>query len=137
MSHMQFDPNSYANPLPDWMPELTVPSWSGPQPQSYQYATASGMHMGAQQMYNGYANNAFDPNQQAYPFPGMDTNMNDQYIPQYWDMDSGSFGSGLNQDQQQELLHSLETNQGMEGIQSIITSTLASITPKNQQESMF
>jgi len=122
---LSFDPSSYANPLPEWAPELTVPSWSGPSLQPFQYQT--GM---AQPAFNGYANNtAFDPNYQGYSFPGVDTSVNDQYMPQYWDMDFGSLGSGLNQDQQQELMHSLE-NEGMEDIQSMITSTAAVIEPQ-------
>ena len=51
-------------------------------------------------------------------------NSQNQYAPQYWDMDSGSFGTGLTQSQQEELMRSLETD-GMEDIQTMITNSLA------------
>jgi len=133
---MLYDPNSYANPLPEWTPDLTVPSWSGPPQQSYPYSSAPSNMPMSQQMYNSYINQGFDPNNQSYPFPGAETNVNEQYLPQYWDMDSGSFGNGLNQDQQQELMHSLETD-GMEDIQSMITQTINAYTPKNLQNASF
>jgi len=48
-------------------------------------------------------------------------------------MDTGVFGSGLNQDQQQELMASLETK-GVVDIQSMITDTLAGMAvPKGGQ----
>lgn len=80
----------------------------------------------------------FAPNNQAYPFPGtfgppIGTGMGmggEQIVTQYWDMDSSAFGDGLTHDQQQELMHSLETD-GMEDIQSMITQTISALTPKN------
>lgn len=129
---MPFDPNLPFNPLPEWTSDLTIPSWSAPQNQQMHYGTASAMPM--QSQYNGYANPAFDQNSMAYPFLiSSDQQLNDQYT---WDMDVGSFGSGLNQLQQEELMHSLETD-GMEDIQSMITAVQASITPKQPSNPTF
>jgi hypothetical protein len=83
------------------------------------------------QIQNPYSHPSFDPNNPAYPFPvtydGNAKNEQLEYEPQYWDMDSGDFGSGLTQLQQEELMHSLETD-GMEDIQSMI----GNIPPRNQ-----
>lgn len=84
-----------------------------------------------QSQFNNFGNHpVFDPNNAAYPFPatfdqsngGMPGN--DQFMQQqdYWDMDSGAFGTGLNQMQQEELMQSLETD-GMEDIQVRILYT--------------
>jgi hypothetical protein len=54
----------------------------------------------------------------------------------YWGMDTGSFGTGLNQMQQEELMRDLETV-GMEDIQSMISATVAAITPKAPQNPTF
>ncbi|KAK5134940.1 hypothetical protein LTR08_005891 [Meristemomyces frigidus] len=127
-----FDPNSYTNPLPhlpQWTPAFSGPDWVGPSPQQHM-AYGTNMQMPMQQMYPGYANPPFDPNGQAYPFPvAVDPNANATWMNQAWDMEPGVFGNGLNFDQQQELMHSLETD-GMEDIQSMITSTLSAIMPK-------
>jgi hypothetical protein len=77
----------------------------------------------------------------AYPVPGMQQDPTNgaggQFnMDQYWDMDVGNFGGGLNQDQQQELLQQMETT-GMETIQSMITQTMAGLTPKVAQEGTF
>lgn len=91
------------------------------------------------QPLDAFASQTFDPNNPAYPFPGTydaTGQAEQQYVPQYWDMDTGVFGNGLNQMQQEELMHSLETD-GMEDIQSIISHTLASITPKQTQNPTF
>ncbi|KAK4560529.1 hypothetical protein LTR86_005726 [Recurvomyces mirabilis] len=136
---MQFDPNSIANPLPQWLPELGVPNWSGPQQQPLHYSTANnGAHQQQQNMYQAYGNPAFDPHSQQYPFPGTQDmpnsngNGNDQWMPQYnWAMDDSSFGTGLTYDQQQELLHQMETS-GMGEIQGMISQTLSSMAPKPQ-----
>ncbi|KAF2171273.1 hypothetical protein M409DRAFT_18388 [Zasmidium cellare ATCC 36951] len=128
-------PNAQFNALPQFTPDLTVPGWTAPQqaPVAFAHANASALPM--QQPMDPYGNQAFDPNHAAYPFPGG-YEENQQYVPQYWDMDSGSFGNGLNQMQQEELMHSLETD-GMEDIQSMITHTLAAITPKTAQKPAF
>ncbi|KAK6391087.1 hypothetical protein LTR65_004844 [Meristemomyces frigidus] len=129
--NISFDPNSYSNPLPDWRPEYTSPVWNGSAQQQMSYA--SNPNVPVQQMYGGYTNAAFDPNNQAYPFPSVaDPNANNDWTTPLWDMTNANFGNGLTIDQQQELMHSLETD-GMEDIQSIITSTLSAITPKQPQ----
>lgn len=127
--------NAQFNALPQFTPDLTVPGWTAaPQaPMAFAQANASALPM--QQPLDPYSNQAFNPNNAAYPFPGG-YEENQQYAPQYWDMDSGAFGSGLNQMQQEELMHSLETD-GMEDIQSMISHTLASITPKTAQKPTF
>lgn len=115
------------NVLPEFTPDLTVPGWTAPQHAPMNFA------------YAGYENQGFDPNHAGYPFAGgfgEGQVEQQQYVPQYWDMDSGNFGSGINQMQQEELMHSLETD-GMEDIQSIITHTLAAITPKTAQNPTF
>ena len=133
-----FDPYTQFNPLPQFMPELTIPGWSMAAEQQPRFGTAGPM----QSQFNNFGNHpVFDPNNAAYPFPvTYDPNTagmpgNDQYMQQqsYWDMDAGAFGQGLNQIQQEELMQSLETD-GMEDIQSMI---LASITPKAQQNPTF
>ncbi|EME50181.1 hypothetical protein DOTSEDRAFT_68893 [Dothistroma septosporum NZE10] len=131
-NHTQF------NSLPEFTPDLTIPGWTAPQqtPVVFTSANAAALPM---QHQNPYANTAFDPTSQAYPVPGAYDQTYDQpqqeqqYMPQYWDIDSGSFGNGLTQMQQEELMHSLETD-GMEDIQSMITHTLAAITPKTAQK---
>jgi hypothetical protein len=117
--------------LPQFSPDLTVPGWSAPPPP----APAPGFPT---QQSTSYFNGAFDPPNPAYLFPGTpDPSLQDQtYAPQYWDMDSGNFGEGLTQMQQEELMHSLETD-GMEDIQSIISHTLASTAPKPPQAPRF
>ncbi|WPG99685.1 Positive regulator of purine utilization [Acrodontium crateriforme] len=131
-----FDPTIPFNPLPEWNSNLTPgPNWaSSPQHSQMQYTPPA---MPTQTMYNNnanlaYANPVFDPSSQGYPFPAtMDAPLdngysNEQYM---WDLDTG-FGSGLTQDQQTELMHSLETD-GMEDIQSMITATLSAVAPKS------
>ncbi|KAK5120593.1 hypothetical protein LTR85_006249 [Meristemomyces frigidus] len=132
---MPFDPNSYNNPLPEWRQEYSAPAWNGPAQQQMPYIPNPNPQM--QQMYTGYTNAAFDPNNQAYPFPSAaDPNANMEWTNPLWDMTNANFGNGLNLDQQQELMHSLETD-GMEDIQSMITSTLSAITPKQPQQPTF
>lgn len=85
-----------------------------------------------QSAMNGVSPNTYDANQMAYPFPtGMDMAppLEEPSGGQYWNMDAGVFGSGLNLSQQEELMHSLETD-GMEDIQSMISSTLAALAAK-------
>ena len=124
-----FSMSSYNNPLPDYSPELGV--WStAPQPPMVAYATQTSMPT-----YDAYANPVFDPNSEVYPFPAAtnDPPLDPTFMSQYMDFENnGAFGEGLNLDQQQELMQSLETS-GMEDIQSMITSTLSAITPKPQQ----
>ena len=133
-----YDPNHQFNALPQFIPNLTVPSWSMPQkgPITNAYAPS----VPAQSMY-GFSNLGFDANNATYPWPAAssldDSGNTPSYAPQqFWDMDSGVFGSGLNQDQQEELMHSLETD-GMEDIQSLISTTLASLTPQSSHPSSF
>ena len=131
-----FDPYNQFNALPEFTPELTVPGWTAAQHHQPQFA-----HAPMQNQYNNYANNpVFDPNNPSYPFPGSyDPNTgNDPFMQeqQHWDMDAGSFGTGLNQREQEELMQSLETD-GMEDIQSMISATIASITPKAPQNPTF
>nr|POE47604.1 protein stb5 [Quercus suber] len=130
---MYYDPSIPFNPLPDWSTDLlTVPSWSAPQNPQMHYGTAPAMP--TQPGYGAFTNSPFDPNNLPCPFPSAsDQPMNDQYS---WDMDVGSFGSGLNQSQQAELLSSLETD-GMEDIQSMITAVTNSITPKHPTNPAF
>ncbi|TKA24999.1 hypothetical protein B0A50_06097 [Salinomyces thailandicus] len=126
----QYDPQRFNNPLPELSPELGI--WStAPQPVPIAYATHTSMPT-----YEAYSNAVFDPNNQAYPFPSnSDPTQNPEYMNQYMDYENGAFfGNGLNQDQQQELMQSLETS-GMEDIQSMISSTLASIAPKPTRSS--
>ena len=133
-----FDPYNHFNPLPEFTPDLTVTGWTtAPQPQpSFAHAPMQ------QNQYNptNYANHPlFDPNNPGYPFPGT-YDPNDPFMgqqqQQYWDMDAGSFGTGLNQIQQEELMHNLEKD-GMEDIQSMISATVAAITPKAPQNPTF
>ena len=138
-----FDPYTHFNPLPQFTPDLTVPGWTAATSQQPQFAPAGPMQN--QNPYAAYANNPlFDPTNAAYPFPvpfdqamqqGGDNFMTAQQ-QDYWDMDAGSFGTGLNQIQQEELMHNLETD-GMEDIQSLISATVASITPKAPQNPTF
>ncbi|TKA72064.1 hypothetical protein B0A55_06659 [Friedmanniomyces simplex] len=148
-----FNPNIYSNPLPQWTPDLTVPAWNT-TPHHLSYASSSTLPLQQQSAYgnydnyDAYANPSFDPTNAAYPFPGMqhqDTSMHDhpntnnnnnynnnnnnQWPTDYWNMDTGVFGSGLTQHQQQELMLSLETK-GVVDIQSMITDTLEALTPK-------
>ena len=136
-----FDPYTRFNPLPQFTPDLTIPGWTAAAEQQPRFAMAGP----TQGQFNNYTNHpVFDPNNAAYPFPAtFDANNGgmpggDQYMQQqdYWDMDAGAFGAGLNQMQQEELMHNLETD-GMEDIQSMITATLASITPKAPQDPTF
>jgi hypothetical protein len=138
-----YDPYAQFN-LPQFTPELTVPGWTAAAEQQPNFAAAGPM----QNQFNNFGNHpAFDPNNSGYPFPGAyDPNNggmagmpgSDPFMQQqdYWDMDSGDFGAGLNQMQHDELMQSLETD-GMEDIQSMITNTLAAITPKPPQNPTF
>ena len=139
-----YDPYAQFN-LPQFTPELTVPGWTAAAEQQPNFAAAGPM----QSQFNPFGNHpAFDPNNPDYPFPGSyDPNNggmpgmlgSDPFMQQqqdYWDMDSGDFGAGLNQMQHDELMQSLETD-GMEDIQSMITNTLAAITPKAPQNPTF
>ena len=158
-----FDPYNFHNPLPDFSLEAltTVPTWTT---TPMQHPQQFGHHAPMQPHHHQdpYAHQVFNPNANIYPFPGsfeqqhqqpqqFDTSGNmygfagpqQQQQPhqqqQYygdWDMNAGNFGVGLNQMQQEELMHELETD-GMEGIQSIIEHTLASITPKGPQAPTF
>lgn len=119
--------------LPEFTPDLTIPGWTAPHQVPMSFAQAP------MQPLDAFAGQTFDPNNPAYPFPGTydaTGQAEQEYVPQYWDMDTGVFGNGLNQMQQEELMHSLETD-GMEDIQSIISHTLASITPKQTQNPTF
>lgn len=159
-----FDPYSSFNALPDFTLEAmtTVPGWTAaPLPQTnYTFAPP----MQPQHHQNPYAHSVFDPNAAAYPFPaydpaqqqnqqgmsgdmygypshpqaGQQQQQQQQQAQGYgnWDMDSGNFGIGLSQAEQEELMQSLETD-GMEDIQGIIETTLASITPKEPQGATF
>ena len=104
-----------------------------------------------QSHFNSFGNHpVFNPHNPGYPFPGTFEPANggmggmpgvpgaDQFMQQqdYWDMDAGDFGQGLSQVQHDELMQSLETD-GMEDIQSMITNTLAAITPKAPQNPTF
>ena len=116
----------------------TVPNWS--MPSQYEYRP---MHPESSFVAAPFGNDALDPNSQAYLFPGSsDYAANvDQWYPQTqqpWDMDAGSFATGLNQMQQEELMHNLETD-GMERIQSKITSTLEAMwsNPTRSDEHTF
>ncbi|EMD00961.1 hypothetical protein BAUCODRAFT_20945 [Baudoinia panamericana UAMH 10762] len=135
---LPFDPNSYANPFPDFTADLSIQPWTAAQPNQMPFAASSSAPM--QSMYQGpYADPVFDPNSQTYPFPGMaDPSLNEQWnnLGTYWDIDTGGIGNGLNMDQQHELLHNLETS-GMEDIQSMITQTLSSLTPKQTYHPHF
>ena len=68
-----------------------------------------------------------------YPaMPNGSADMDPQpYQTSFWALDAGSagYGTGLTQMQQAELMHSLETD-GMEDIQTMISSSLAAIAPK-------
>jgi len=122
--------------LPEFTPELTIPGWTAAAPQQTQFAAAGPSNM--QMPYNNYAHPVFDPNNPAYPFPNnfdQNTGVNNQQ-QDYWGMDTGEFGTGLNQVQQEELMHDLETV-GMEDIQTMITQTVAAITPKAPQPPTF
>lgn len=110
--------------LPAFTPNLTVPGWSAPQQPQMTYSTAPG---------HPYAHPAFNPTNAAYPFPGMPENnapgqQPDAYIPQYWDMDTGDFGNGIDQLQYEELMQKMETD-GMQDIQSMISHSLAAFAP--------
>ncbi|KAK3067264.1 hypothetical protein LTR53_015963, partial [Teratosphaeriaceae sp. CCFEE 6253] len=147
-----FNPYSYANPLPEWTPDLTVPAWT--THPHHHHSMAYGSAAPPAPGYDGYGNLAFDPNNQAYPFPGMqDQNMqqqdpngngsnSNQWMNEYWSMDTGVFGNGLNLDQQHELMRELETG-GMEDIQSMISRSAPALVPKpapglqQQQASTF
>lgn len=126
-----YDPYSQYNPLPEYTPELTIPGWTAAHHMPSHYALAPGMHM--QSAFNSYGNQGFE-NMDPMAFNGMGNS--GQFEPQYWDMDTGDFGAGLNQAQQAELMHSLEED-GMEDIQSMITATLDSFTPKHPQPPTF
>lgn len=122
--------NAQFDSLPEFTPDLTVPGWSAAlhAPLTYVAANAAAT---PNQAFDFYGHAHFGANNAAQPFPdGANAGQErDQYMPQYWDLDSGDFGSGLNQLQQEELMHSLETD-GMEDIQSMISHTLATIAPK-------
>lgn len=128
-----FDPSSYANPFPQF--DLNAPVWTQPGQLPMQYSSAPATTM--PHIWEAYANPAFDPSHQAYPFPTqMDQPHSGQLMDQYWENDNGVYGGGLNEDQQHELMRSLETD-GMEDIQSMITQTLSSLTPKHSQPTTF
>lgn len=115
--------------LPAFTPNLTVPDWSAPQPSQMMYSTAP------MQSQNPYAHSAFDPTNAAYPFPGILDNkasgqQADAYTSQYWDMDTGDFGNGIDQVQYEELMQKMETD-GMQDIQSMISHTLAAFAPRH------
>ncbi|KAK5108581.1 hypothetical protein LTR62_008157 [Meristemomyces frigidus] len=128
---MSFDPTSITNPLPQWLPDLPVPSWpTTHQQQHIPYPNPNP----ATQLYPDYTNpnQNYDPHgQQQYAFMGMDgTNQGvDQWMNPYWGMDEGSFGGGLNQEQQEQLLRQIETD-GMGDIRNMIQATLETLTPK-------
>ncbi|KAF7195563.1 Transcriptional activator protein acu-15 [Pseudocercospora fuligena] len=144
INNMQFNQQAYNqnaqfNSLPQFTPDLTVPGWTAPMPAPMTFASAPAPGVPMQSMHPYNSSPAFDPMAAGYPpYGNFDGNMGEQqqYVPQYWDMDSGAFGEGLTQMQQEELMHSLETD-GMEDIQSMISHTLAAITPKTAQQPQF
>jgi hypothetical protein len=134
-----YDPYTHFNPLPQFTPDLTVPGWTAAGPVQSQFASVGPDNLYNQ--FNDYSNHAaFNPNNPAYPFPATfenNTGMNDLMQQQdYWGMDTGEFETGLNQAQQEQLMRDLETD-GMQDIQSMISSTLAAITPKPAQNPTF
>lgn len=130
-----FDPYTQFNPLPQFTHNLAVPGWTTTSQQRH----LPSAHAPIQQQYPTYNNHPiFDPNNAAYPFPAtFDANtLSNEPWMQDWDFGPGSFGTGLNQTQQAELMQSLETD-GMEDIQSMIANTLSSITPKAPRNAQF
>lgn len=153
-----FDPYTHFNPLPEFTPNLTVPGWTAAGPSQPYFAAAgpSNLQHNSFDPNNAFNNPVFDPTHPSYPFPqtfdastigvgdvgyGYAQQQQQQQFPQqqqqdYWAMDTGSFGTGLNQMQQEELMHDLETV-GMEDIRGMISATVAAITPKAPQRSTF
>jgi len=128
--YLSFDPFSSLNPLPQFSPDFTVNGWApgwnstftGSQ-MPYAPDSLQNLHAQQQQRSPDYLNDTlFDPDGQHYPFRAAEMNVQEQYLPQLWDMDPNAIGNGLNQTQHQELMHSLET-EGMEDIQHMITAT--------------
>ena len=129
--HQASDAYTLFNPLPEFTLEAltTVPNWSGPGSVHMRYGVNQ-----PSIPTELYGHGLYDPANTAYPFPSLNPNPSNDPWPvsqSPWDMDSGSFGAGLNQVQQEELMQSLETD-GMEDIQSIIASTLATISNLNR-----
>ena len=131
-----FDPYTQYNPLPPFQPDLASLGLSTDPSSSTNFVTSP-----TQSQFDilGANHPAFDPNHPGYPFPATSGQSFDMHFPQEqymqgWDMDVGDYGAGLTQDQQAELMLSLET-EGMEDIRGIITSTLAAVAPKRPQHS--
>ena len=125
---MQFDPSTFANPLPELTPGFNANAWQPDQGQ-----------MPAYDPYSAFQNPIFDPTHPAYPFPatqdGALPNFHEQQMMMptdptaYWNLEpngnmyGGGAGQGLNQDQQQELMHMMEKD-GMEDVQGMIQETI-------------
>jgi hypothetical protein len=121
---LSFNNNPQFSSLPAFVPNLTVPGWSVAQQTQSPYVSAMPI-----QSQNLYDHSSFDPNNLAYPFP-VENSHPEAYTHQYWDMDTGDFGNGMTQMQYEESLRNMETD-GMEGIQTMISHTLAAFTPQH------
>lgn len=135
-----YDLTNQWNMLPQFSPDLGLASWNQTytsQPQPYAISSTAPAPpiptLQQQQSFHSYADSYFDPNNANYPFPATQDLQNpandQQYMLQPWDLDGNAWTNGLDEMQQQELMHSLETD-GMEDIQHMITSTMAAMTPK-------
>ncbi|KAF2722610.1 hypothetical protein K431DRAFT_189383, partial [Polychaeton citri CBS 116435] len=145
--------NPFSEPLPDFPLDFNNVNWnsfsippvtfaSNPAVQSSPFFNSNSSQSTGplQTPFGGYPGSdtmsSFDPSTASYPFPhgtGNDSFASEPLMPQYWQMDQAVFGNGLDQFQQQELLHDLEADSGMQGIESMISATVAAMGPKPQQ----
>lgn len=119
---IQHDPSSYFNALPGFSSEMSPSSWTAtynsPQESYSQYGappSTSGLAPPHSYPASSPLYGPSDPSQ--HTAENMITN------PGYWGQDMSQFGSGIDQGQQTELMHSLETS-GMEDIQHMISATV-------------
>lgn len=150
---ISYDPLSHFNPLPTTMPDTTLHGWNPAYlpPQAAQHPGVFGRHTAATNhtsplavlpatssalpstsgmplMYD-FAYNSTMPAGPLNP-PTADF----MYNQQYWDAEPQQYGSGpgLTEEQQLELMQSLETS-GMEDIQTMINHTVALFGAPNGQ----
>ncbi|QIX02087.1 hypothetical protein AMS68_007604 [Peltaster fructicola] len=126
ISGQLLDPYSQISTLPEFTPEITVPGWNNlyyPGQHADLYSSPHSLHdnLAGPVLSSPYTNDLLNPSTAFGNNPNYQ-----QHTPQFWDLDASAFGNGLSQSQQQELMHTLES-QGMEDIQHMITSSMAAM----------
>jgi hypothetical protein len=138
-------PNQW-NHLPNFLPDYTWPQNAYANPDQQQQQQQQQQHQQQANLYpqipqhnqpqqpfpayigqnNNNSTTTFLEPTYPYPAPGAfdPQPVADQYMQELWELDGNAWNNGLTQQQQQELMDSLERD-GMEDIQGMITTTQA------------